>query len=45
MELTPEIKESINKSVLCRLETVSTENIAKITPFPHFLQKLNLQHC
>ena len=32
MELTPEIKESINKSVLCWLATASTENIPNVSP-------------
>lgn len=32
MELTTEIKENINKSVLCWLATVSTENIPNVSP-------------
>lgn len=32
MELTTEIKESINKSVLCWLATISTENIPNVSP-------------
>ncbi|MBS9461329.1 pyridoxamine 5'-phosphate oxidase family protein [Flagellimonas sp. 389] len=32
MELTKEIKESINKSVLCWLATVSTKNIPNVSP-------------
>jgi len=32
MELTAEIKESINKSVLCWLATASTENIPNVSP-------------
>jgi len=39
MELTTEIKESINKSVLCRLSTASIENVPNVSPkeiFNHF---------
>ena len=32
MELTEKIKESINKSVLCWLATVSTENVPNVSP-------------
>ncbi len=32
MNLTPEIKEYINKSVLCWLATVSKENIPNFSP-------------
>ena len=32
MELTTEIKESINKSVLCWLATASSENIPNVSP-------------
>jgi predicted pyridoxine 5'-phosphate oxidase superfamily flavin-nucleotide-binding protein len=32
MELTTEIKESINRSVLCWLATVSTENVPNVSP-------------
>jgi len=39
MELTKEIKEYINRSVLCWLATVSTENVPNVSPkeiFDHY---------